>query len=252
MSVGQAKQRRVVLPALVVAVAFAASCGSRMLKQYEYEEDVHLSLDGSAVVYLNASVPALVALRGLDLDVAPNARLDRARVRAMYTSPASEVTRVSTSRRLGRRFVHVRLVVDDIRRLGEAGPFAWSAYQFQPGAGGGQLIYRQVVGASAGRDVGQVGWTGRELVAFRLHVPSRIDYHNAGPDNLERGNILVWERTLDARRAGDPLEMEVRMQTTSILARTLLLFAASGAAGVPLRAQGKGSRVGAGGRAGRP
>jgi hypothetical protein len=67
-------------------------------------------------------------------------------------------------------------------------------------------------------------------VAFRLHAPSRIVYHNAGADNLRRGNILVWEQTLADRLRGAPIEIEARMEPESILYRTLWLFGASGAA----------------------
>ena len=34
-------------------------------------------------------------------------------------------------------------------------------------------------------------WTGREVIAFRLHLPSKIAYHNAGVDNFKPGNILL-------------------------------------------------------------
>ncbi len=68
-------------------------------------------------------------------------------------------------------------------------------------------------------------WTGDELVAFRVHVPSVVEYHNAGPDNLRRGNIVVWEQALQDRLRGEPLELEVQMQPRSILYRTLILFA---------------------------
>ena len=63
-----------VVIALAAAVA-AAGCGSGVLKkQYEYEEELYLSLDGSATLSVNASVPALVALRGVDLNVSPRVR----------------------------------------------------------------------------------------------------------------------------------------------------------------------------------
>ena len=55
-----------------------------LVKQYEYDERVELSLDGSAVVDINASVPALVALRGATLDVDPEARFDRQAFRRLY------------------------------------------------------------------------------------------------------------------------------------------------------------------------
>jgi len=63
----------------------------------------------------------------------------------------------------------------------------------------------------------------------RVHLPSRIRYHNAGPGNLKRGNILVWEQSLADRQAGKPLEIEARIEETSILYSTLMLFAVSGA-----------------------
>ena len=133
--------------------------------------------------------------------------------------------RISFSRRSNRRFVHVRLDVDDVRRLGEAAPFAWSTYRFE--RDGDLFVYRQAVGAAAARSVGDVGWTGGEVVAFRLHLPSKIVYHNTRPDNLRRGNILVWEQSLGDRVRGVPLVLDARMETQSILYRTLWLFGAT-------------------------
>ena len=49
------------------------------------------------------------------------ARLDRLAVRALYESPVTRVTNVSTSRRDRRRYVHVRIEVPDVRRLAESG-----------------------------------------------------------------------------------------------------------------------------------
>jgi hypothetical protein len=58
-------------------------------------------------------------------------------------------------------------------------------------------------------------------------MPSAVVYHNAGAANLRRGNILVWEQTLSDRLNGVPLTLEARMESQSILSRTLLLFAAT-------------------------
>ena len=55
-------------------------------------------------------------------------------------------------------------------------------------------------------------------------------YHNAGPDGLKRGNVLAFEQPLAERLTGAPLELEARMESRSILSRTLLLFVATGAA----------------------
>jgi hypothetical protein len=213
---------RLLVTTIVVAFAVSA-CRSVLSMQYEYDEEVFLELDGSATVYVNASVPALVALRGAPLDVDPRARLDRNDVRAFFDSPVSEVENVTTSRRDNRRYVHVRLNVSDIRRLHEAPPFAWSRYTLDDK--GELAVFRQDVGAAASKDVGHVGWTGSEMVAFRYHLPSRIPFHNAPSREIERGNILRWEQPLAARLNGEPLGVEVHMERESILSQTLLLFA---------------------------
>lgn len=211
------------LVVLTVCAALASGCRSVLPRQYEYDEEVNLSLDGSAIVYVNGSIPALVALRGLEHDLGPTARLDRAAIRNFFSSDVARVSRISASRRHGRRFVHIRLVVQDIRRLSEAAPFAWATYSLAEK--GEQVVYTQTVGAAVGRDVGDVGWTGREIVAFRAHLPARILYHNAPSKQVERGNILVWEQSLTDRLKGIPIEIEARMERESILYTTVTLFA---------------------------
>ena len=76
-----------------------------------------------------------------------------------------------------------------------------------------------------------MNWTGGELVGFKIHVPSRVLYHNVRrledgePGAPDRGNILTWEQTLADRRAGRQLHLDVRMLAQSTLSRTLWLFA---------------------------
>jgi len=211
---------------LVALLALTSSgCGRGLLKQFEYDEDVYLALDGSATIYLNGSLPAFVALRGADFDVNPAARFDKDRIAAFFAGPGVRVVRVTSSRRQGRRFAHVRLEVDDIRKLPQTRPFSWATIRFDRMDAG--YRYREDLGASANKVVADVGWKGTELVGFRLHLPSKIAYHNAGPDNLLRGNILAWEQTLSERLAGQMLEMEARMEPTTILYHTLWLFLGS-------------------------
>jgi len=205
-----------------------------LVRQYEYEEETYLDLDGSATVHINASLAALASLRGLELDLRPNARFEKTELRTAYESPVTDVVRVTTWRRFGRRFAHIRLKVDDVRKLSAAAPLSWSAYELTERDG--LIVYRQRMGAAAGKDVGQVGWKGNELVAVRLHLPARIRYHNAGSDNLRRGNILVWEQPFAARQTGSPLEIEARMDRQSILFSTLKLFALSGVIALSLLA----------------
>jgi hypothetical protein len=221
---------RVALCAVLCCSAIAAACSGHVLKpQYEYEEELYLDLDGSATLNLNASVPALVALRGADLPTDPRARLDRQQLRDLFAGSASDVT-LSLSRRDGRRFVHVSVKVDDVRQLAAIKPFSWSTYAFSRDAD--RVDYHQTVGASAARDLGRIrdevakgriGWDGTEVVAFRMHLPSEILFENS-PEDVLRGNILEWDQALDARLHSEPLDLRVQMSPDSILYTTLLLF----------------------------
>ena len=211
-----------VLRVLGVLVLFVAcSGGTGLFKLYEYEEEMYLSLDGTATLYVNSSLAAMNALRGTAFDTSA-ARIDREAVRRYFTTPSTRVARVTESQRSGRRFLHVRLEVDDIRKLGTAAPFAWSSYSLE--RKGEQYIYQQAVGPAAAKDVGDVGWNGQELTAFRMHLPSKIDWHNTPTHEVGRGNILSWEQSLTERMKGVPLELEARIETQSILYRTLWLF----------------------------
>src|SRR4051794_1848685 len=101
---------------LVVALALAAAaCNGRspLGPEYEYEEDLTLSMDGSATLIVNASVPALDALNGMTLDPDIAARADalRDQARALYESPYAQVGRISTWTRRGRRFLGIHITV---------------------------------------------------------------------------------------------------------------------------------------------
>lgn len=205
---------------LACAVA-AAGCGGGLFgQQYEYEEELYLDLDGSAQVNVNASTAALVALRGVDLPIDPQASVTRQQVGALFAHPGADVS-VSLSRRRGRQFLHVQIEVDDFRQLSQIPPLAWSSYNL---ARRDEAVeFTQLVGPPAGKDVGNVGWDGTELVAFRLHVPSEILFENSGED-VKRGNILEWEQLLRDRLEGQPVSVEVHMAPESILSTTLTLF----------------------------
>ena len=216
-----------------ITILSAAACGSGLLgKQYEYEEDLTLAIDGSATLVVNASLPALAALRGLPVPTDPSVRFERDQIRAMFESPVTDVTRVSREwRRKGRRFVQVRIEVADVNTLGEAPAFAWSKYEF--GEKDGRLVFSQTVGPSAMKpgSLGDYGWDGSEIVGFRVHVPSRILHHTARdletdePTSASRGNILAWEERLADRLDGEPVNILVEMERESILHQTLWLFA---------------------------
>src|SRR5688572_12579044 len=183
----------------LAALSLAACQTLGLVKEYEYDERIELSLDGSAVVDITASVPALIALRGVTLAVHPEARFDRLALRRLYEGPAAAVRDIAAFRRHGRRFVHIRLDVKDITALPGIAPMSWSRYRLD--RLNGEFRFVQDVGPAAQLDVGDVGWTGNELIAFRVHPPSRINFHNS-PLPVERGNILVWEQTLRERLSG--------------------------------------------------
>ncbi|AMY07330.1 hypothetical protein LuPra_00497 [Luteitalea pratensis] len=209
--------------ALAALALLLTSCARPFGRQYEYEEEIYVSLDGSATMTVNTSMAALAALHGLDVAIDPAVPVDRDRIRALYSTPVTTVTRVSRPwRRDGRRFVQVRLEVADVRRLSQAPPFAWAHYAFTQK--GDVVEFVQELGPSVAKNVGDVGWDGEELVAVRLHIPSRVTYHNAPSHLVERGNILSWEQPLKARLAGEPLRVEARFGVQRILVLTVALF----------------------------
>jgi len=226
MLVGAVCRARTLLSALLVACTIAAGCSSAGIfsreYEYEYEEELYLSLDGSATLNVHASVASLVALRGADLDPAPRARIDLGEVRAWFGGEGAEAS-VSLARRDGRRFVHARVRVTDVRDLPRLVPFAWSTYRFE--RLDDMFEFRQVVGRpSAGSPSPAIQWTGEETVLFRMHLPSEILFHNAPSRRVERGNILEWEQSLADRLEGRPVDVEVHLESDSILYTTLLLF----------------------------
>ena len=227
--------------ALVTSALFIASCSNPLARQYEYEEQLYLSVDGSATVVVDSSLPALVLLRGASFDPSISGPTDRAAVRRLYENAGCPVDSVSRLwDRRGRRFAQIQISVTDLKSLTSCPLLAWSTYALTVHPNDPvQLKYVQKLGPPAGRDPGAVNWDGSELVAFKVHAPSRIRFHNVkkldGTDGApERGNILTWEQTLADRRAGRPLTMEIDMEATSILYTTLWLFVGAFVAAVIL------------------
>ncbi|MEO6222957.1 MAG: hypothetical protein ABIP90_06885 [Vicinamibacterales bacterium] len=226
---------------LIVVTLSAASCTNPLARRYEYDEQTYLAIDGSATVVLSASVAALVSMRGLGLEASPQARISSDDVRRVFEAAGCQVERAARPwRRDGRRFVQARLHVADVRKASSCGVLAWSAYGFEVSPE--QIRYTQTVSAPAGTVPATpppgIAWNGTELVAFKLHLPSRVTYQNTRrlsdgePGALERGNILTWEQRLSDRLSGVPIAMEVRTETESILFRTVALFAGAFAAAV--------------------
>ena len=134
---------RQALALAALALIALASCASPFGRQYEYEEELYLDLDGSATLVVNSSLAALAALHGLDVPLEPTASVDRDAIRELYASPVTDVTRVSRPwRRDGRRFVQIRMEVSDVRQLPSVRPFAWAEYGMTTlGYGAALLIF---------------------------------------------------------------------------------------------------------------
>ena len=220
------------LAGTAVALLLASTGCQGLFREYQYEEEIYLKVDGSATVVVNTSLAALTALRGArSFDTGDG--VDRDGVRAFFESPVGHVTRVSRPwTRYGRRFIQVRVYTDDIRTLGKAPAFAWSAYAFTPR--GETVTFVQAMGAPAPLAAAPVAWQGSEIVAIRLHVPAKIQFHNAPSKTVDRGNIVSWEQPLTERLAGQPIKVEVRMERESILAWTLTIFGSAAAAAAVL------------------
>jgi hypothetical protein len=227
----------------IVLAALVAACNGRgpLGPEYEYEEDLTLSLDGSATLVVNASVPALIALHGLPLNPDLRSRGDqlKTRIEELYASPYTRVGRISTWTRHGRRFAGIHLAVTDIRSLPKVRPFYGATYDLHEQRD--LIVFRETPGRAAANasPVSDARWLENALVGFRLHLPARIRHHNSRdlrtnqPLTPARGNILTWEQRLPDRLAGKPIAyaedrtpdvMEVRMDHESILYRTLWLF----------------------------
>ena len=120
---------RVVGAAAVVLVLIAAACSNPLGRQYQYEEQLYLRVDGAATVVIDSSIPALVALRGVALDPSASARLDRQDLRAKFEAAGCTVDNVGQPwRRRGRRFIQIRIDTADVRTLSKCGLLSWSSY----------------------------------------------------------------------------------------------------------------------------
>ncbi|HEX5069562.1 MAG TPA: hypothetical protein VFV78_05035 [Vicinamibacterales bacterium] len=224
---------------IVIALAAVSACGAWPFgARYEYEEQMYLSVDGQATVVIDASLAALVALRGMAIDPSKFASIGRDEIRRLLEAGGCLVDSVSRPwTRSGRRFVQFQIAMADVRQPQSCGVLAWSSYSLTPIDPDG-LEFQQIVGPPPqNASAPPAAWDGTELVAFKLHGPSRIRDHNVklldGSDGtFERGNILTWEQRLKDRLAGAPVTMNVKMDATSILHTTLWLFAGAFAAAV--------------------
>ena len=191
------------------AFAFAlAGCES-----YEYEEEVFLATDGSGNIRISGTHELLGVIHDVE---APGVSSMRAR----FEDPALRIDSVRETSRDGRRYIHVQGRFED-----------WNALCRHP-------VFRV-------RDCGLRREDQRELslflsvpaitperpnhvepddvLAFRFHFPSSVRFHNSRHD-VERGNIIRWQRTAEELFGGDELRIEARFERRSVLATTVIVF----------------------------
>ena len=88
---------RAAVIAIMAATATGCGSGGGLFRQYEYEEDLTIDTGGAGTLTINASLAALNALRGLDVDPLATS-VDRDRIRALYESNGVRVTSVYPGR----------------------------------------------------------------------------------------------------------------------------------------------------------
>ena len=145
---------------LAVAAFSVVSCSSGgLFRQYEYEEDIYLALDGTATVYVNSSVAALDALRGASLDIPPvGAGRSRRRPGVLYVAgDARDAGQPVAAQRPALRARAPRCGRHPA--LSAAGPFQWSRYDFR--RQDDLYLYLQTLGAAAKKRRRRRGLDGR-------------------------------------------------------------------------------------------
>jgi len=148
--------RRLALAA--IALVTLTGCGIPGVRQYEYDERVDLSLDGSAIVDVNASI-----LPSSRFVVWSRCRSGGAARPRSYSTPVSgagiDDPALSSFRRHGRRFVHVQVEVSDIHQLSKSAP--------SPGRATASIVRSRRTDSSGRRPGGGKGCRRRRMARRR-------------------------------------------------------------------------------------
>ncbi len=190
--------------AALLATLLFAGC-----KDYVYEEEYFLQVDGSGELRVSGSELVFPVLHPRLKEMSEDA------LGEYFATPSLSVVSVQDSTRGEARFYHVRGRFESWNRLCEHGAFAARTCSFVDE--GDALALRTVIRAET---VPIAEGTGSRLIAFRFHIPSALRHHNA-PDGIQRGNIVGWERTLEEHLTGAPLSIEARFDHQSVLAMAL-------------------------------
>ena len=158
-------------------------CGGGLFRQYEYEEEMYLSLDGTRDD-LREQLGA-GAERAARRVVRYRGRARASIATAVRAVLHDAVTRVDAREHVAPQQPAVRPRAHRGRRRAARWPRRRRSRGRRTRSNAGRsVVYRQAVGAASSSATGRDGrgWNGDELVAFRLHLPSRSSYHNAGAE----------------------------------------------------------------------
>ena len=198
------------LSILLVSWAFALpGCTS-----YEYEEEVFLDVDGSGRLRVSGSSEILEVLH--DLSEGGNTSSMASR----FEGPGFELDSVRETERDGRRFIHVQGRFTDWNELCAHPAFAERECGLDV-TDDDELELTLTLPKPKGS--APEGAPPDATLALRFHFPSAVHYHNAHGD-IERGNIIGWERTVSEHFDADALVVEARFERRSVLATTAIIL----------------------------
>lgn len=181
---------------------------------YEYEEEVFLEVDGSGRLRVSGSSEILEVLHALSDEGSISSMTSR------FEGPGFELDSVRESERDGRRFVHVQGRFTDWNELCAHPAFAERECHLDITDDGELELYLTLP-----RPKGDVpeGVPPDATLALRFHFPSAVLYHNA-PTDIERGNIIGWERTVSEHFDANALVVEARFERRSVLTTTAIIL----------------------------
>lgn len=193
---------------------------------YEFDHEIWLRVDGSGTVDVTGRPELWTVFK----EAGDPEALTPGSLRALFERSGLRVLEAARTRRDGRPYLFVSAEFDHVNALGGTPAFPDLVIGLR--REGEDLVLEGRWTALAIDDPPAA--RSDEVVAIRFHLPARIHSHRNAADGVERGNIVSWRQSLARALAGEPLEFGARMEDTSILRSTLLVFLSAGALGVGL------------------
>jgi hypothetical protein len=216
-----------VLPRGLLALLLTSSLTGCLA--YEFDQELWLRVDGSGSVNVTGRPELWAAFTDADPET-----LTPESLRALFERSGLRVREVTRTRRDGRSYLFVAAEFEDVNRLGGSPAFPDLVIGLRRE---GELLVLEGRWTPAAADDPPAA-RADELTAIRFHLPSRVRSHRNAVEGVERGNIVSWRQPLTAALAGETLEFGARMEDTSVLRETLLVFVMGGALGLTLVALG--------------